>query len=68
MHRKKIRMKIVPLAKQYGCFTAFLEIDLFTDSDAILKILSIDFCAKVKVNSDTSLLLCGASAYIFPAS
>ena len=29
-------------------------IDLFTDSDAILKILSVDFCGKVKVNSDSS--------------
>ena len=29
-------------------------IDLFTDSDAILKILSVDFCRKVKVNSDSS--------------
>ena len=31
-----------------------LTIDLFTDSDAILKILSIDISAKVKVNSDSS--------------
>ena len=29
-------------------------IDLFTDSDAILKMLSVDFCGKVKVNSDSS--------------
>ena len=29
-------------------------IDLFTDSDAILKILSVDFCGKVKVNSNSS--------------
>ena len=29
------------------------RIDLFTDSDAILKILSVDFCGKVKVNSDS---------------
>ena len=32
----------------------FDAIDLFTDSDAILKILSVDFCGKVKVNSDSS--------------
>ena len=32
----------------------FVTIDLFTDSDAILKILSVDFCGKVKVNSDSS--------------
>ena len=30
------------------------KIDLFNDSDAILKILSVDFCGKVKVNSDSS--------------
>ena len=30
------------------------SIDLITDSDAILKILSVDFCGKVKVNSDSS--------------
>ena len=29
-------------------------IDLFTDSDAILKILSVDFCGKAKVNPDSS--------------
>ena len=29
-------------------------IDLIPDSDAILKILSVDFCGKVKVNSDSS--------------
>ena len=32
--------------------------DLFTDSDAILKILSVDFCGKVKVNSDSSSKAC----------
>ena len=32
----------------------FSVIELFTDSDAILKILSVDFCGKVKVNSDSS--------------
>ena len=29
-------------------------IDLITDSDAILKILSVVFCGKLKVNSDSS--------------
>ena len=29
-------------------------VDLIPDSDAILKILSVDFCGKVKVNSDSS--------------
>ena len=31
-----------------------LGIDLFTDSDAILKLLSVDFCGKVKVDSNSS--------------
>ena len=31
-----------------------LAIDLFASSDAILKISSVDFCVKVKVNSDSS--------------
>ena len=30
------------------------KLPFFTDSDAILKILSVDFCGKVKVNSDSS--------------
>ena len=29
-------------------------IDLIPDSDAILKILLVDFCGKVKVNSNSS--------------
>ena len=42
------RVKVCPRPK------ASYVIDLFTDSDAILKILSVDFCGKVKVNSDSS--------------
>ena len=34
----------------YSCVSG---IDLIPDSDAILKILSVDFCGKLKVNSDS---------------
>ena len=45
----------VDLFEPMGFFDCtFTVIDLFTDSDAILKILSVDFCGKVKVNSDSS--------------
>ena len=54
VHRLLISGEIINLCSYRRLLSLVSPIDLFTDSDAILKILSVDFCGKVKVNSDSS--------------